>query len=125
MPLYDGPFFTKIVVWISLPIFVSLLTLRLCITAVWRLPCSSSTARSMAASTSGTRTSPSTGIISSCTTNGWVALASHTISRTPGGGVTPMASRIFAAGLPTHSVRGLSPLTSNFSSSATSAAVAS
>ena len=79
----------------------------------------------MAASTSGTRTRPITGIISSCTTNGWSAEASHTISRTPAGGVTPIASRIFAAGLPTHSVRGLPFATRRFSSAVISAPVAS
>ena len=126
-PLNDAPFLTKIVVWISRPILVSAFTSRECMIDVCRLPCSSSTASAIAASTSGTRTRPITGIISSCTTNGWSAGSSATISRTPTGGSTPMARRISAAGLPTQPVSGPVPFAFSTSPSRrrTSSAVAS
>ena len=111
IPAYEGPFLTKIVVWMRLPIRVRALTSLECMIAVCRLPCSAITAMSMAWSRSLARTIASTGIISSTRTKGWSKGTSAMISRTPGGGSTPIARRITGASLPIQPVTACRPST--------------
>ncbi|GCS54874.1 hypothetical protein HmCms186_04543 [Escherichia coli] len=77
--------------------------LRECIAAVWWQPPSSFTASAMASATLATRTTGSTGIISSVTANGCSAVVSTNSSRVCSGTLRPIAAAIFAASRPTQS----------------------
>ncbi|MPN62841.1 hypothetical protein SDC9_210594 [bioreactor metagenome] len=127
IPAYEGPFLTNIVVWMSLAIFVRLSTFRECIIAVWRLPCSTRTAISIASLTSPARTTGSIGIISSACTKGCSSFASMMITRVSLGAATPALSRMYFALLPTNSVFGdfLSRMTRSTRRSMTSGSLTS
>src|SRR5687767_5456083 len=73
--------------------------------AVWRKPCSASTAQSMPSSALFTRATPRTGMSSSVQTKGWSGGTSATIRRTSGPTVTPISLRITAASRPIRFLR--------------------
>ena len=89
-----GPFLTKMLVSMAFAIWFMLSILRECIAAVWWQPPSSCTARAMASSTFATRTTGSTGIISSVTANGWLAGVSTNSRRVCAGTCRPIAAAI-------------------------------
>ncbi|EJK89956.1 hypothetical protein UUU_30760 [Klebsiella pneumoniae subsp. pneumoniae DSM 30104 = JCM 1662 = NBRC 14940] len=102
-PAMHGPFLTKMLVSMAFAIWFMLSMLRECIAAVWWQPPSSCTARAMASSTFATRTTGSTGIISSVTANGWLAGVSTNSRRVCAGTCRPIAAAILPASRPTQS----------------------
>ena len=103
-PAKLGPLATKIEQFIARAMRVIVATLVEWMDAVWRKPCSERTARSIAASTSGTRTTGSTGIICSVQTSGWSTGTSATSRRGSTDGRTPISARIRDASRPTQAV---------------------
>ena len=99
-PAMHGPFLTKMLVSMAFAIWFMFSMLRECIAAVWWQPPSSFTASAMASATLATRTTGSTGIISSVTANGCSAVVSTNSSRVCSGTLRPIAAAIFAASRP-------------------------
>src|ERR1043165_2648310 len=103
-PACERAFFTKIEQSQSLAMRLRLSRFFECMIAVWRLPPSTSTAKSMARVAFGTRQTGITGIICSVQSSGWSSFTSTTTRRTESGAVIPSLPRITFAFLPMRSL---------------------
>src|ERR1043165_236061 len=103
-PACERAFFTKIEQSQSLAMRLKLSRFFECMIAVWRLPPSTSTARSIARVAFGTRQTGITGIICSVQSSGWSSFTSTTTRRTESGAVIPSLPRITFAFFPMRSL---------------------